>query len=256
MNPVGAVALAAALSWFAYKLHWLNLSGAIAASIIGGTVLAAGGSAAAALLAIFFVTSSALTKLAQQHRPYVHEASPSGRVARQVLANGGWAAVGAILIPVSESGWPLLTGALAAAQADTWATEVGAFSRVAPRHVTTWAAVTPGTSGGVTALGTFAGIVGAAVMAIAAFLVGTPVVVAAAAMVSGIAGTVIDSLLGATVQVSFVCERCQVITEQARHGCGRASKQLHGFKWIDNDAVNFMATGFGGALAVGMTSLL
>jgi len=116
--------------------------------------------------------------------------------------------------------------------------------------------VTPGTSGGVTALGTLAAVLGAGVMAGAAFVLGASLTTAVAALGGGVAGMLIDSLLGATVQARYRCERCQVTTEQSRHACGQLGARIQGLKWIDNDAVNFLATGSGGALTLGMTYLL
>ena len=61
-----------------------------------------------------------------------------GRTAGQVVANGGGAAVGALLVAVGvELGWAVLEGALATAQSDTWATEIGMRSGATPRMVTT-----------------------------------------------------------------------------------------------------------------------
>lgn len=247
--------LAAAIAWFASRLRWLSWSGAVAATAVGTAVLAGGGMPAGIVLVVFFVTSSVLTKLAQVRRPRGHAPNRSGRTARQVLANGAWAALGAALIPVSATGWPLFTGALAAAQADTWSTEVGAFSTVPPRLVTTGSVVPPGTSGGVTPLGTLGGVLGAGAMAVVVFVVG-PAAAAIAAFGSGVVGTLVDSVLGATVQAGFFCEQCRVPAERAHHDCGHTARRLHGFARIDNDIVNFMTTGIGGAVAVAATHLL
>src|SRR5438093_5230732 len=56
-------------------------------------------------------------------------------------------------LPISRTypGGP--AGALAAAAADTWATEIGAFSPFAPRLITSGRQVPRGTSGGITVLG-------------------------------------------------------------------------------------------------------
>ena len=65
-----------------------------------------------------------------------------------------------------------MTGALAAAQADTWATEIGARASRPPRLITTSKRVPRGTSGGVTPLGTGGGVAGAVLIS----FIGTPYV--------------------------------------------------------------------------------
>src|SRR5437879_12254683 len=85
------------------------------------------------------------------------------RNARQVLANGGVAAAAAL-----TGSWPAAAGAIAAAAADTWATEIGSFTPAPPRLVASWESVTRGVSGGITALGSAAGSTGAAGRAAAA----------------------------------------------------------------------------------------
>src|SRR5206468_12197817 len=82
------------------------------------------------------------------------------RTARQVVANGGVAAVAAVL-----GSWPAAAAAIAAAAADTWATEIGAFSPLPPRLITSGRRVTRGTSGGITVLGTLGRVAGAALIA-------------------------------------------------------------------------------------------
>src|SRR5437879_10743183 len=137
------------------------------------------------------------------------------RNARQVLANGGVAAAAAL-----AGSWPAAAGAIAAATADTWATEIGSFSPVAPRLVTTWERVTRGASGGITPLGTAGGVAGAVAIAALALLVeprgaapGSAVLVGA-----GVAGTLADSLLGATVQGLYERPGCRA--PSARRGQG------------------------------------
>jgi uncharacterized protein (TIGR00297 family) len=133
-----------------------------------------------------------------------------------VLANGGIAALAAL-----AGNWTWFAGALAAANADTWATEIGSHSRTPPRLITTGLRVPAGTDGGMTLLGTAGGIAGAGFVAVLASVLGqrsSPVIA-----VAGIAGMLLDSLLGATVQ-------------------GKVA-------WMDNDAVNLAATLSGAACA-------
>ena len=61
-------------------------------------------------------------------------------------------------------------GAIASANADTWATELGVLSRTPPRLITTGKPVAPGTSGGVTWYGTVAALAGSAFIGVAAFV--------------------------------------------------------------------------------------
>src|SRR5256885_13655423 len=81
-------------------------------------------------------------------------------MAGHVAANGGVAALAA-----RGGGWFFVAGAPAAATADTWATEIGRHSPIAPRLITNGRRVAPGTDGGMTLLGTAGGIVGAGFIA-------------------------------------------------------------------------------------------
>ena len=208
-------------------LRWLTPDGSLAAAAVGGLVLWGAGLRGALLLLLFFVTGSLLTSFNQRQAAAGVSAA---RNARQVLANGGWAAVGATAIRWKpEIGWALLVGSLATAQADTWATEIGAHARGTPRLIPTGRPVPAGTSGGVTWLGTAAGLAGAAVLAGVGFLLGLPLAIAAPAAVVGGLGMLLDSLLGATLEAR---------------------------SWLDNDGVNLAATSAGAVAAAVVSGLL
>jgi len=191
-----------------------------------------------AVLAAFFLSGSLLTQLAERRAPR--------RNARQVLANGGVAAVAALL-----GSWSAAAGAIAAAAADTWATEIGAFSPLPPRLVTSWRRVTRGTSGGITALGTLGGVAGATLVAWLAHALsprGTaPGVLTTAS--AGVAGMLADSLLGATLQGKYECPACDARFERGNTVCHEPVRLTTGWRWLDNDAVNFAATLVGAAIA-------
>ncbi|TMD29298.1 MAG: DUF92 domain-containing protein, partial [Chloroflexi bacterium] len=70
------------------------------------------------------------------------------------------------------------------------------------------------------------------------------------ALVSGLAGSMVDSFLGATVQAMYYCPHCQKETERRIHSCGTETQHLRGVAWLDNDAVNFIATLCGGLMAM------
>ena len=251
MNPALAVGLASGLAAVGWRLGWLSGGGATAAALVGGGVFAGAGWQGAVLLALFFVSGSVLSRWNESR------AGTARRNLRQVLANGWWAAVGAAVVHADAvPGWALLTGALASAQSDTWATEVGARSRRPPRLITTGQPVAPGTSGGVTGVGTAGGLLGGALLAGAAALVGAPRGAAMAGLAGGLVGMTADSILGATVQGRFHCPACNNDTERRRHHCGTKTTAVRGWPWLDNDGVNLVANGIGAATAWGLVTWL
>jgi uncharacterized protein (TIGR00297 family) len=241
VTPAWAAGLAVLLAGGARAAGWFTGPGAVAGAAIAWIVLAGAGFRGLALLGVFVVTSSALS------RAVVH--SPRG--AAQVVANGWTAALGAALVPAApEAGWAILAGGLAAAQADTWATEIGLRSERSPVSVINGAPVPPGASGGVTRTGTAAGLVGAAAVGAAARALGYDSPLALAVVAAGAAGMLVDSVLGATLQAIYQCAACDAPTDTPRH-CGVAGRLVGGRRWITNDVVNAVATGVGGALAAG-----
>jgi uncharacterized protein (TIGR00297 family) len=255
-----------------YRVKALSIDGAIAACIVGGTILGFGGWVPAILLVFFFASSSALSFVGAndpRKRRAVETFEKGGRRdAAQVIANGGVAALLAFLSYFADSSaLPLLgaalVGALAEATADTWATEIGVLSKQQPRLITTGRPAPAGTSGAITALGTAAGDSGALVTGIVAALAssvpifGSPfggayagsLVLIAAALVGGTIGMLFDSLLGATVQASYICPRCQKPTESRVHHCGTPTELVHGLPWLNNDLVNLLSTAMGAVVA-------
>ena len=225
----------------------------MAAVVVGACAVAAGW-AWGAMLLFFFLTSTALTRMHAD----VKDARSAGRMektgardAAQVLANGGLFAASAVAF--ATLGAPVLSaaalGAIATATADTWATEVGMLAPRAPHSIITRQPVAPGTSGGVTTAGVLAGCAGALSIACVATLVRLGGVVAVAAAAGGVAGMFADSALGATVQGRYRCERCDAATERAVHTCGTRTRHVLGWRWLNNDGVNILATIAGTAVA-------
>jgi len=71
-------------------------------------------------------------------------------------------------------------------------------------------------------------------------------------LISGLAGSFLDSLLGATLQAMYYCPVCNKETERRIHHCGTSTRFLRGLPWMDNDIVNFIATSWGGLVAMGL----
>ena len=242
-----AGALGAAVAGVAYWRRALTLDGAVAAGMVGGIVYARGGLAAAPSLLAFFGSSSALSRLAERRKASSPLAQAKGarRDAWQVLANGGGAAL-CFGLGLRQAG----LGALAAAAADTWGTEVGMLATRQPRLITTLAAVPAGSSGGITPEGLAAGLGGALLVGLAYRLLGGGRRAPLVAAVAGAGGSLVDSLLGATVQALYFCRVCQVATEAHQHRpCGRAADLVRGTRWMTNDTVNGLATLAGALIA-------
>ena len=73
---------------------------------------------------------------------------------------------------------------------------------------------------------------------------------------AGLAGSLFDSVLGATVQAMYYCPTDQKETEKhPLHTCGTETLHIRGWKWLDNDWVNF-ACGASGSLLALMGMLL
>jgi len=214
---------------------WLSPDGLAAALCVGAAVYWGLGWRGAVLLFAFFISGSLWTRLATGRG--------ARRTARQVVANGGVAAVAA-LFGGGTRGWPVAAAALAAAAADTWATEVGAFSPFPPRLITTWAPVARGVSGGVTALGTLGGVAGATLLAALGQLLAPEGSHARFAVLgaAGVAGMLVDSALGATLQGVYECAACGARTEARDAVCHEPGRLIRGWRWLDNDAVNLAAT--------------
>jgi uncharacterized protein (TIGR00297 family) len=170
------------------------------------------------------------------------------RDAMQVLANGG---VAALALVAEVCGWHrgknAALGALAAAAADTWASEIGVRSCPPPRSVVTGQVVPPGSSGGVTPLGWAAASAGSLLIGITWVLAGDRRLSRlGVALAAGLAGSLADSLAGATIQAGYRCEVCGIPAEAPGLHCGEPRQLVRGLKWVTNDVVNWIGTATGG----------
>lgn len=249
-----------AVAGFAYRRRSLSGSGALAALTIGTASYLAGGGPWFLVLLTFFATSTLLGKVGRARKEALKREFEKGdtRDARQAFSNGGVAALcalGMLLWP--HPGWAgAFLGGLATANGDTWATELGTLSRREPFSLTRLARVPRGTSGAVSPLGLWAtaggGLaVGATAACNASSFGMSALVLIGLGAVCGVLGSLADSLLGATLQAGYVCQKCQVATEGALHHCGEKSTLTRGFTAFDNDVVNLVATGCGALVGAG-----
>ena len=251
--------LAVVIAFLAYRAHSLNKSGVLAAIIVGTIIFGVGGWQWTALLLTFFITSSGLSRAFKKRKQGLDEKYSKGheRDAGQVFGNGGIATLFALLHGFfPEAIWPWLgfAAALAAVNADTWATELGVLNPHPPRMINNLRKVVEkGTSGGVSIVGTLASLAGSALIALLAVLL-SPIPITIYFLLitlAGLAGSLFDSLLGATMQAIYFCPKDQKETERhPLHTCGTETVQIRGWKWLTNDWVNFGCGAMGAIIAL------
>ncbi len=257
--------LAVMVAYAAYRVHSLSKSGTFAAALVGTIIFGLGGWQWAVLLLAFFISSSMLTRAFKNRKHGLNEKFSKGgeRDAGQVFGNGGVATAFVLLhgiFPASSWTWIGFAAALASVNADTWATELGVLNPTLPRMITdVRRRVEKGTSGGVSLFGTGAALLGSAVIALLAALFSSADhwLLFLLITFSGLLGSLFDSLLGATVQAMYYCPTDKKETEKhPLHTCGTETVRIRGWKWLDNDWVNFACGAFGVLVALLASSIL
>lgn len=247
----------------AYTLKMLSLTGVIAALPIGVITLVGGGPEWFLVLLYFLLAGSLLTALRRRLKGEVEGDEGGGRGWHNVVSNGLVPTIAcfvnafAVSSPSKQMLYVFYLGAVASAFSDTAATEVGLLYPRYPRLITRpRTRVPPGTSGGVTPLGFIAGILASMSISVVgipgAVLLGMSIPrLAIVTAISGFTGSVIDSLMGATVQGRYRCSSCGRVVEKAVH-CGAKAEHIGGVKFVDNNIVNLLSSLAGGALALAL----
>ncbi|CAB4318890.1 unnamed protein product [Prunus armeniaca] len=220
-----------------------------------------------ALLLVFFFTSSKLTKVGEDKKRRVDADFKEGgqRNWVQVLSNSGIASV-LVLVLWAKTGLQdkcldskesvfitsLIGGVIghyACCNGDTWSSELGILSDAQPRLITTFKPVRKGTNGGVTKAGLLAAAAAGSVIGLTYVVFGFPttkctydvalkqLLVIPISTLAGLCGSLIDSLLGATLQFSGFCTvRNKVVGKP-----GPTVKKISGLNYLDNNAVNVVS---------------
>ncbi|WP_019242564.1 MULTISPECIES: DUF92 domain-containing protein [Bacillus] len=245
------IALIVITSMGGYYIKSLSLSGSIATFITGCCVVIGFGWRGLFVLGAFFLTSSLWSKYKHQQKGTLNDMLEKGarRDWIQVVANGSIASISSLLFFfTNENIWlyAFITS-IAAANADTWASEIGVLSKRKPIYILSGKMVEKGTSGAISWLGTlsslgaslFIGLLSFSLFSIQSFTLLLLVILI------GFLGSVIDTLLGATIQAIYQCKICGLKTEKKYH-CREKTFLIKGANWCNNDIVNvssiFIAT--------------
>lgn len=238
------------------RMRLLTVPGALGAVAVGATAFAIGGWPLWLLLMWFFGSSNLAAKVMARRARAAGAQGPQSRKRgeprrlRQVLANSVPFLACALAYAFVGNPWLLIvaSGALAASTADTWASEVGVYSKNPPVNILTRRPMQRGLSGGVSPLGLAATFVGAATSAFLAMLLfhafGYAIPTGPDAfffiIACGVVGSLVDSVLGARLQAKYRDPEADRIVEKPPV-CGGTVVLVSGHAWITNDAVNLIS---------------
>ncbi|KAG9152695.1 hypothetical protein Leryth_022538 [Lithospermum erythrorhizon] len=267
IQPLIAMFLSSMIAFRAYRKKSLNISGAFCGFFVMSIHLAVNYRFGAMLL-VFFFTSSKFTKHGEERKRKIDPDFKEGgqRNWIQVLFNSGVATL-LVLVTFKTSGlqdqcldskesklMTLLIGGVighyCCCNGDTWSSELGVLSDEQPRLITTFKPVRRGTNGGVTRAGLLAAAAAGFVIGLTFVLLGffttkcttsnmaiKQLIVIPLSAVAGVVGSLIDSLLGATLQFSGFCSvRNKVVGKP-----GPTVKKISGLSILDNNAVNLVS---------------
>lgn len=282
-RSVVALLIASLLGIRGYRKNSLSLSGAFAAVVVGFLTFFSGIHFAVILLSFFFA-SSRITKVQQQKKRRLEADFKEGgqRDLWQVFSNSIPAVVVALLyyrihgttlslesaqeiylIPISPCFlFSFCLGFYACCSGDTWSSELGILANSNPILITNFRKVPPGTNGGITLVGILAAIAGGSVVGISTWatvllknyhqeivdssLENAHFLIFVGA-IAGLVGSLIDSLLGATVQFSGFSKilgrsvNCPSDAEDV--------KKISGWNLLSNNQVNLISASLTGIVS-------
>lgn len=247
------IILALLIAIVSYRIKFLSGGGAVGTFLLGVVVFGIGGWKFSLPILTFFILSSVLSKMGKKRKQKLSEKfqKSSQRDLWQVMANGGIAGFAVLIwnyFP-GEFWYYLFVASVAAANSDTWGTEIGVFSKIKPRNILNFKSVPVGSSGGITPLGTLGALMGSLVIALTGAIYINNAFIVFIIFVAGFSGSIIDSIFGATVQAQYRCPHCHKITEKETHCSVYKTELISGWRWIDNDIVNGLCTLSGGVFA-------
>ena len=251
LNFFAAFILAFIIAIISSKLKFLTLEGILAQFVLAVLIFGFGGLKWAVPIIVFFFLSSILSTIRGKKNKNVelYFEKPNQRDQYQVFANGG---ISGLLVILSQFIKPELlyyiyVSSIAAVCADTWATEIGTMWKTRTINILSFKEEEQGTSGAISLNGMLGSLLGAVMISLSSLYWIRPdklyyLYFTAAA---GLFGSIVDSIIGASVQAQYYCEVCGKITEKKFH-CFRNANKIKGISWLNNDVVNFITSLSGG----------
>lgn len=241
------------VAYIAFFGNWVTLDATKAVVIFGTIIFGLGGWALAFAVLAFFITSNLLSRWNRIQRENNSDnnsrksVNSKRRDGYQIWANGFWIAFFCILWFLTDSA-AFMTAtftALAAATADTWATEVGTVNPGKTVKINSFQPVRPGSDGGVSSKGTMASALGALLIAGFIFTTSTffPILLFIIVLLLGFLGSIIDSYLGALITDNKI--RMKAPSDFSGNSL-----------MFSNSFVNWASTGISAIIALIITNLI
>ncbi|MFP3896497.1 MAG: DUF92 domain-containing protein [Anaerolineales bacterium] len=258
------------LGWIGHRVRLLSRSGALGLAAATLLTFVGGGWTWGIPLLCFFLSWGIWRRYRAPYKTVLQEQFDSRTPidAGNVGARLGWAMLTVLLHVITGEEIRIFfafLGALATATADVWARELGMLSARPPRLINTGDRVRRGASGAISLLGLVASLAASSLLGFAglfpqmaqAWLTQRPWIgmydwLPLAATLGGTVGCLTDSLLGATAQAIYYCERCEKRTEKRVHSCGEETRQIRGWPWLDDAGVDLVSTIVGGTVTAGI----
>lgn len=232
--------LAAVILVIAYKKNAITPTGMVAAFLVALSLYCLGGPYIASSLILFFILGSAVSKIKNQNKRQAEalQESTEARSWHQVLANS----LPAVILLWLQYFFPeirvfsfLAFAVFSAAAADTFSSEIGMLSNGRVFNILNGKPLPKGVSGGVSLVGLLAAVVGSLLLSLLllpeyglrGFIYAT---------LLGIAGSLLDSILGASIQRKYKSE-VATVQDRANHN---TDVPVKGFKLISNNSVNLI----------------
>jgi uncharacterized protein (TIGR00297 family) len=252
--------LNAAASLLVFWRGSLDAGGAAVGTVVGTLIFAFGGPLFWIVLMAFFLSSTAFGRVRRTQKELLAALHQKGdrRDLFQVLANGGMGMLTAVLFGLTnDPAWAAgFAVSFASSNSDTWGSELGVLSRGNPVSLLTFRPVSRGVSGGVSPLGCMVSFGGALFIALIfavenlslGIFPGGFLRLAAVITAGGFIGSLLDSLMGATLQAQYASEAgnraesigpAVMLTERSRGDDGTPRRLVRGLPFVNNDVVNF-----------------
>ncbi|ASJ09047.1 hypothetical protein A3L11_07320 [Thermococcus siculi] len=228
------VAVVAVLGIGSYRLKALDGKGAVAAAALGLVVIELGGLYPFLAMLTFVIAGVLATRYRFREKAKLGAAQGSDGIRSwgNVLGNGLAAAIFLAFEYLSQMDvfWAATFAAIATANGDTLASELGKVFGKSPRLITNLKPARPGTNGAISWIGELFALIGAVMIALFALpLTHYKLTMLLAVVIGGFIGVNLDSFIGATLENEGI---------------------------TNNNSTNFLASLLGGLIGAGLLYLL